>query len=187
MKNKPLRVNEIFYSIQGEGFWTGTPMVFVRLSGCNLRCPFCDTDHSRFTLMTPTQIADAVLRYPARRVVITGGEPSLQPLEPLVDLLHSHGITIHIETNGTNPLPDTIDWVTCSPKAGGDVSIQRMDELKLVYQGDDMQHYLSQYPGVTRFYLQPLSGQNIPQTLRYVLDHPEWNLSLQTHKFIDIP
>lgn len=187
MKNKPLRINEIFYSLQGEGFWTGTPMVFVRLAGCNLRCPFCDTDHNDFTAMSAQEVADTCLAYPASHVVITGGEPSLQPLGEFVELLHNHGRTIHIETNGTNPVPEAIDWITCSPKDGGKVVLDRIDELKLVFQGNDVEHIPTLFPHVRNLYLQPLSGSNIPETVKYVLEHPHWNLSLQTHKLINIP
>ena len=186
MKNKPLRVNEIFYSLQGEGYWTGTPMVFIRLAGCNLRCDFCDTDHSRFTPMTPRQITDKVMEFPPQHVVITGGEPSLQPLEELVDLLHEHGRTVHIETNGTNRLPLSIDWITCSPKDGGEVVLDRIDELKVVFQNRSVEHMLSQFPRVRNLFLQPVSGSNIPETVSLILEQPHWRLSLQTHKILDI-
>lgn len=187
MKSDHLKVNEIFYSLQGEGFWTGTPMVFVRLSGCNLRCPFCDTDHSRSMLMTPEEIIAEVRRFPAQHVVITGGEPSLQNLGKLVDLLHDLNRTIHIETNGTNHVPDSIDWITCSPKKGGRVVLDRIDELKVVYEGENVEKFINLFPQVKHFYLQPLSGGNIPQTVSYVLEYPQWNLSLQTHRLINIP
>ncbi|MDE6266878.1 MAG: 7-carboxy-7-deazaguanine synthase QueE [Muribaculaceae bacterium] len=182
-----LRVNEIFYSLQGEGFWTGTPMTFIRLSGCNLRCPFCDTDHSAFSLMTAHDIVEKILSWPARHAVITGGEPSLQDLEDLVELLHTEGYTVHIETNGTNLLPETIDWITCSPKKGGEVVLGRIDELKVVYEGEDVEKFINLFPQAKHFYLQPMSGSNIPQTVSYVLSHPRWNLSLQTHRLINIP
>lgn len=182
-----MKVNEIFYSLQGEGFWTGTPMVFVRLAGCNLRCPFCDTDHASFNRLSPKEITEKVVAYPASHVVITGGEPSLQPLDELVNLLHNHGRTVHIETNGTNPLPDTIDWITCSPKEGGEVVLNRIDELKVVFQGADVEEFTRRFPSVRNLFLQPLSGSNIPETVSYVMAHPHWSLSLQTHKLINIP
>lgn len=186
MKDNTLRINEIFYSIQGEGYWTGTPMVFVRLSGCNLRCPFCDTDHASFTLMTPAEIMAEVMKYPTCHVVITGGEPSLQSLDLLVDMLHDRGRTVHIETNGTNPLPETLDWITCSPKHGGEVVLERIDELKLVYEGENVEKFVNKFSRVRHFFLQPRSGENISETVDYVLAHPHWNLSLQTHKLINI-
>ena len=178
------KINEIFYSLQGEGFHTGTPAVFVRFSGCNLKCPFCDTQHEDGTLMTDEAIVEEVCRYPARMVILTGGEPSLWIDEGLVRLLHGAGKYICIETNGTRPLPPGIDWVTCSPKAGGAVCLERMDEVKVVYQGQSLLPYESS--PARRFFLQPCSGGNIAETVACVLRHPYWRLSLQTHKLIDI-
>ena len=178
------KINEIFYSLQGEGFHTGTPAVFVRFSGCNLKCPFCDTQHEDGTLMTDEAIVEEVCRYPARMVILTGGEPSLWIDEGLVRLLHGAGKYICIETNGTRPLPPGIDWVTCSPKAGGAVCLERMDEVKVVYQGQSLLPYES-LPA-WHFFLQPCSGGNIAETVACVLRHPHWRLSLQTHKLIDI-
>ena len=178
------KINEIFYSLQGEGFHTGTPAVFVRFSGCNLKCPFCDTQHEDGILMTDEAIVEEVCRYPARMVILTGGEPSLWIDEGLVRLLHGAGKYICIETNGTRPLPPGIDWVTCSPKAGGAVCLERMDEVKVVYQGQSLLPYES-LPA-RHFFLQPCSGGNIAETVACVLRHPHWRLSLQTHKLIDI-
>ena len=96
-----ITVNEIFYSLQGEGHFSGVPAVFIRLSGCNLRCPFCDTDHTSGTPMSPVQIAESAAAYPARHAVITGGEPGLQLNDELIDALHARGFYIQTETNGT--------------------------------------------------------------------------------------
>lgn len=181
-----LRVNEIFYSLQGEGRWTGTPAIFIRLSGCNLKCVFCDTDHSEFTSLTVDDIIGRINEYPAKTVVLTGGEPSLQPLDELIDAIHLTGRKVHIETNGTKKLPDTIDWITCSPKNGGNVIIDRIDELKIVYQEQDVESIRQSLPFAKALYLQPCSGMNIKSTLNYILEHPWWTLSLQTHKLIDI-
>ncbi len=116
-----MRVNEIFYSLQGEGRFTGTAAIFIRLSGCNLRCSFCDPRHDDYTLYTENDIVAAIASYPARHVVITGGEPTLQLTRLLVDKLHEAGKFVQIETNGSIALePDVvaaIDWITCSPKA----------------------------------------------------------------------
>ena len=111
------RINEIFYSLQGEGFHTGIPSVFVRFSGCNLHCEFCDTDHAHGTLLSFDDIVREVLQYPAPWVVLTGGEPSLFIDDDFVQRLKAAtGKQIAIETNGTPPLPPSLDWVTLSPK-----------------------------------------------------------------------
>ena len=159
------KINEIFYSLQGEGYHTGTPAVFVRFSGCNLKCSFCDTQHEEGTLMTDDEIIAEVSKYPAATVILTGGEPSLWIDDALVDRLHEAGKYVCIETNGTRPLPASIDWVTCSPKQGARLAITRMDE---------------------HFFLQPCSCYNTALTVDCVMRHPKWRLSLQTHKLIDI-
>ena len=116
------RVNEIFFTLQGEGAHSGIPAVFVRFSGCNLRCPWCDTDFHEFQEMSAEQIVSTMLELydtPNERrkmCVLTGGEPSLQVDQPLIDALHKAGFYICIETNGTHALPEGIDWITCSPK-----------------------------------------------------------------------
>ena len=110
------RINEIFYSLQGEGYYTGTPAVFLRMSGCNLKCGFCDTSHESHTVMTIDEIIDAVTDFPARHIVITGGEPTLQLDAALTTRLKEEGFYIQIETNGTHPVAPAVDWVTVSPK-----------------------------------------------------------------------
>lgn len=181
------KVNEIFYSLQGEGVHTGIPSVFVRFSGCNRQCTFCDTDFERFTPMTLAQIVDAVTMYPARRVVLTGGEPMLQVDDALISALHDNGIFIQIETNGTLDVPDTIDWVTCSPKDPAPaITPSRVNELKVVYQGQNPQAVAERFPDAV-WCLQPCSCRNTRETVEYVMTHPRWRLSLQTHKMIDIP
>lgn len=192
-----MRVNEIFYSLQGEGLHTGTPAVFLRLSGCNLKCPFCDTKHESFTEMTEEDIVVKVSAYPSRTIVITGGEPMLQLNASLTRLLHKAGFTIHIETNGSRLIPEgaEIDWVTCSPKDGGKVIIQHIDELKVVYMGQNSGQDMAQYDelNATEYRLQPLDTgnetQNLTirqQTIDYILANPKWKLSLQTHKILNV-
>lgn len=181
---KTYRINEIFYSLQGEGYYTGTPAVFLRMSGCNRQCSFCDTDHTAFTEMTADEIAEEVSRYPSRHLVITGGEPSLQVDSDLLRAIKKHRFYVQIETNGTHALPVEIDWVTCSPK-DAPWNIDRIDELKVVFRGQDVEEIAALLPA-THHFLQPLSGSNIPDTVAYCLAHPIWRLSLQTHKLIDI-
>ena len=178
------KINEIFYSLQGEGYHTGTPAVFVRFSGCNLKCSFCDTQHEEGTLMTDDEIIAEVSKYPAATVILTGGEPSLWIDDALVDRLHEAGTDVCIETNGTRPLPASIDWVTCSPKQGARLAITRMDEVKVVYEGQDISIY--ERLSAEHFFLQPCSCYNTALTVDCVMRHPKWRLSLQTHKLIDI-
>ncbi len=183
-------INEIFYSLQGEGRWSGTPMVFVRFSACNLRCPFCDTDFSMGRRMSLDEIITEAERIGTGcdRVVFTGGEPSLQLDRKLVEAFHGKGYRIHIETNGTGKLPEGIDWTTLSPKSdwqkGAETKIDKADELKLVYTGQDVSRW--EKFDAKFFYLQPCSGKNTKETVDFILSHPFWKLSLQTHKILDI-
>ena len=306
--SKRYRINEIFYSLQGEGFWTGTPAVFVRFSGCNLRCPFCDTDFSSFTELSASEVLAAAaaliapvgqkrcLRTPhpsdapappnvsfvlseeesrqaslssslpaknlspsgpspcpcpgvdtpsaslppsepaaaaaleagwgevgethavrqrtaceeispsrdwvstasprrleaTARVIFTGGEPGLQLDAELVEVFHRAGYAVHVETNGTQPLPEGIDWVTLSPKAVRPV-LGRADEIKVVFaEGDDPSPW-AEFPATWHF-LQPcdISGdaaatrRNTAAAIHYCQAHPLWRLSLQTHKLLGI-
>ncbi len=182
-----MRVNEIFYSLQGEGVHTGSPAVIVRMSGCNRACPFCDTDFHEFTEMSESQIVEEVCKYPAEMVVITGGEPALQLTATLVDALHAAGRRVHVETNGSLPLPSNIDWVTCSPKTPP-YNITRIDELKLVLtDGCNPETTAAQLPAATHYCLQPLSCTNTDACIAYIKAHPRWRLSLQTHKLLHIP
>lgn len=181
-----MKVNEIFYSLQGEGVHTGCPAVFVRLSGCNRRCPFCDTDFHSFTEMSESEIVDAVCSYPAPTVIITGGEPALQLTPSLVDAIHAASRRVHVETNGSLPLPANVDWVTCSPKEPP-YSIGRIDELKLVLTpGCDPEAVASMLPPAGTYCLQPMSCTNTDACVAYIKAHPRWRLSLQTHKLINI-
>ena len=199
------RVNEIFYSLQGEGCHAGTPAVFVRLSGCNLRCPFCDTDHSAATPMTADEILAAAAAHPARHVVFTGGEPALQLDEALLSAFRRAGYYIQVETNGTFPLPVAlIDWVTCSPKFEFTeprlpLRLERIDELKVVYDTTNRMELYA--PGSPHHPVAPAHHTQQPcdtgdptrnaaitsAAIAYCLAHPRWRLSLQTHKLLAIP
>lgn len=187
---KTYRINEIFYSLQGEGFHTGTPAVFVRLSGCNLACPFCDTDFASFTEMTLQELVDTVSDYLDEdgpfMIVLTGGEPALQVDEELLTALHTVGhVRIHIETNGTKPLPKGIDWITCSPKEGSKVVLTEVNEIKVVYTGQSPEPWREAIRA-EHYFLQPCSCANTEETVNYILAHPWWRLSLQTHKYVGI-
>ena len=179
------KINEIFYSLQGEGYHTGMPAVFVRFSGCNLKCSFCDTRHEEGILMSDEAIVAEVVKYPSPMVILTGGEPGLWVDEKLVDALHHKGKYVCIETNGTCVLPENIDGVTCSPKEGAAVKLKRMDEVKVVYMGQDVSPYLD-LPA-DHYFLQPCSCSNTEEVIAYILQHSEWRLSLQTHKLLQIP
>ena len=180
------KINEIFYSLQGEGFFTGVPAVFVRFSGCNLKCSFCDTQHESGTMMSDDDIIREISRYPSRRVILTGGEPSLWIDRELLKRLSGEGFSISIETNGTRPLPDDDRiWVTCSPKEGSEIVLKRVNELKIVYTGQKVEKYYKTIRA-EHYFLQPCSCLNTEETVRYILEHPHWRLSLQTHKLINI-
>ena len=178
------KINEIFYSLQGEGYHTGTPAVFIRFSGCNLHCPFCDTQHEDGVWMSDEDITWEVSKYPCSMVVLTGGEPALWIDGRLIEALHDIGRYVCVETNGTRPLPLSVDWVTCSPKEDAPVRLEHIDEVKVVFTGQDVRPYLS-LP-VRHFFLQPCSCLNTDEVIEYIKVHPEWRLSLQTHKLIGI-
>lgn len=187
-----MRVNEIFYSLQGEGHFTGTPAVFIRLSGCNLKCDFCDTQHQSYKDMTEEEIVNEVSQYPARHVVITGGEPAMQLNARLTTLLHSNDYFIQMETNGSVRLADgvEVDWITCSPK-DKPVVLSRIDELKVLFMYQDMKQYESMK--AKEYRLQPLDAgdadknkKNLNDTINYILQNPKWKLSLQTHKILNV-
>ena len=182
------RVNDIFYSLQGEGRNTGRAAIFIRFAGCNLKCPFCDTDFAQYEEMSDEDILNRIKSYPSHFVVLTGGEPSLQVDRQLVDLLHKHGYELAMETNGTHPIVDGIDWITFSPK--GNTVIKRCNELKCIFEEATLEpddHGISaEYK-----YLQPCDVQNTERNAQivkrwfdYILQHPEWRMSLQTHKLV---
>lgn len=206
-------VKEIYYTLQGEGAQTGRAAVFLRFAGCNLWtgreedrlsaiCSFCDTDFlgtegpggGKFE--TANELAAAVANcWPGSHgkplVVCTGGEPLLQLDVTLVEALHQLSFEIAVETNGTQLPPDGIDWITVSPKAGADLVLTHGDELKLIYPqpGADPERF--EHLNFKHFFLQPMDSprreQNTTLAVRYCLDHPQWRLSLQTHKVLGIP
>jgi len=186
------KITEKFYSVQGEGFWAGTPTYFLRLTGCNLNCDFCDTVQ-RNTVneeLTEQQIFEAACKEcKNRRLTITGGEPTLQELGPLVTLFKNNDWYIAIETNGTNinAIPAGIDWVTVSPKPKVDyskLSIIHGNELKVVMDGViDPAKFRS--TNFDHFFIQPCS-ENFKPAAEFVLANPGWRLSVQIHKVIGV-
>jgi 7-carboxy-7-deazaguanine synthase (Cx14CxxC type) len=207
------QVKEIFYTLQGEGANAGTPAVFCRFAGCNLwsgresdrasaQCRFCDTDFvgtdgpggGKFA--TADDLARAcraacTARHGPALVVLTGGEPMLQVDQPLIDALHGRGFSIAIETNGTIAVPDGIDWICVSPKAGTELVQTWGDELKLVYPqaGLDPADLLALE--FEHRFLQPMDGADRARNTRAAIDYckanPPWRLSVQTHKVLGIP
>ena len=201
------KINEIFYSIQGEGCRSGVPSVFVRFSGCNLKCFFCDTQHENGVMMSDEEIIAEVKKYPAKQIVLTGGEPSLFIDDEFVNKLKKEtGMMLAIETNGTKELPEGIDWVTVSPKGGESpnfngeendygIKVKRADELKVVETGQNLEPYfrLACVGENTVMLLQPCyvedevkRKKNTRRTIGRVLSDPRWRLSLQTHRWLDI-
>lgn len=191
-----MKINEIFYSIQGEGAHSGEAAIFVRLSGCNLKCSFCDTEHQSYQDLTENEICVEIAKYPAKLVVITGGEPTLQLNELLISQIHELGKTIAIETNGTHPIPKGIDWVTVSPKemfvgVVGKPIIEFAQEVKVVFDGE----HEPDDCGITAayYYLQPCytgdeakNREIVGQLVEYVKGHPKWTISLQTQKMLKV-
>ena len=206
-------VKEIFYTLQGEGANAGRPAVFCRFAGCNLWsgreedrpaaiCQFCDTDFvgtdgtsgGKFT--TAHALADAIAAHLTandtahRLVVLTGGEPLLQLDTPLIDALHARGFRIAVESNGTIAPPEGIDWLCISPKIGATLVVRKGQELKLVYPQVGGNPAQFAHLDFTHFYLQPLDSPmqhaNLQAAIAYCQNHPQWGLSLQTHKMIGI-
>ena len=198
---KAFRVNDIFYSLQGEGRNTGRAAVFIRFAGCNMKCSFCDTEFNSFTEMTADEIVKAIADHPARFVVLTGGEPTLQVDEDFIELLHAHGYEVAMESNGTLPAPKNLDWLTVSPKRKSISSVRQPDEIKIVFESEeslnrtltDMHPSLEGDANRPLLFLQPCdtgdadsNAKIMSDCIDYIERHPQWRLSLQTHKLINI-
>lgn len=209
-------INEIYYTLQGEGAHTGRPAVFCRFAGCNLWsgreadrdsavCQFCDTDFvgtdgpGGGTFSEPETLAAAVAeRWPGRLdaddrspyVVCTGGEPLLQLDDSLVDAFHRIGFEVGVETNGTQSPPAGLDWICVSPKAGAELECTTGDELKLVYPQDGLDPDDLAALDFAYHFLQPKDGpdreSHTERAAEYCLDHPKWRLSIQTHKYVGL-
>lgn len=178
------KINEIFYSLQGEGFYTGTAAIFIRFSGCNLKCDFCDTLHESGEFLSDEEILQKISLFESKHIVLTGGEPSLWIDEEFVGKLKEAGYYVQIETNGTHPIPKNVDWITCSPK-DAPLAINKANELKVVFTSQSFVEKFTNFNSQHRF-LQPLSCGNTAEVVDYILKHPQWRMSLQTHKLINI-
>jgi 7-carboxy-7-deazaguanine synthase len=205
-------VKEIFLTLQGEGAHAGRASVFCRFAGCNLwsgreadragaTCKFCDTDfvgtdgtlggrYASAAELARTIAAQWTASTDNRYVVLTGGEPLLQVDAALVDALHASGFEIGVETNGTIAPPEGLDWICVSPKGGRDLVVRRGHELKLVYPQPLAAPEAFAGLAFERFSLQPMDGpevaENTARAIDYCLNHPQWRLSVQTHKSLGI-
>ena len=214
VQNHMYSVKEIFYTLQGEGINAGRPAVFCRFTGCNLWsgreqdrntavCSFCDTDFIGTNgpgggkFKQAEHLAQAVTEcwpqaHGGRKfVVLTGGEPMLQVDQALIDALHAHDFEIAIETNGTIAVLPSIDWICVSPKAGSELVQKSGSELKLVYPQENSDPEQFKHLSFENFMLQPMDNEhqasNTKTVVKYCQTHPQWRLSLQTHKIIGIP
>lgn len=208
-------VKEIFRTLQGEGAMTGRTAVFMRFAGCNLWtgreedrhkavCKFCDTDFigtdgergGKYSAQELANVVEAtwlegIAVDRNRYIVITGGEPTLQLDTALIDALHAKNFEIAIETNGTNPVPEGVDWICVSPKSTATVVQTRGNELKLVYPQAEALPEKFEHMEFDNFFLQPMDSEfqseNTARAIEYCCTHPQWRLSLQTHKLTGIP
>nr|WP_218892635.1 7-carboxy-7-deazaguanine synthase [Duganella sp. 1224] len=207
-------IKEIFYTLQGEGAHAGRPAVFCRFSGCNLWtgresdrasaiCQFCDTDfvgtdgEGGGKFKSPEALAATInalwpASYPASKyVVFTGGEPLLQLDKPLIDAMHAAGFTIAIETNGTLPVPEGVDWICVSPKMGSELVVRKGSEIKVVIPQANQDLSVYEQLDFENFYVQamdgPLAEFNTKLAIETCKRNPKWKLSLQTHKLLQIP
>lgn len=201
MPEHSLPVMESFYTIQGEGYNQGKPAYFIRLGGCDVGCVWCDVKESWLAEAHPMRLIDSLvaeaLDSGAKQVVITGGEPSLYDLTALSDALRKAGMQVWIETAGTNPLLGNFDWVCISPKKFKAVLPENLPlahELKVViYHKSDLawaEAHRAQVGPACKLYLQPewsKAEEMLPLVIDYVKLHTEWSISLQTHKYMNIP
>lgn len=194
-------IMEQFYTLQGEGHYTGRAAYFIRLGGCDVGCVWCDVKESWDANIHPqktvSEIITDIQKYPAHFIVITGGEPAMYDLTPLVDELHKQNYEVAIETSGCYTLSGKVDWYCFSPKkfkAPCEDAYQKANELKVVvYHKSDIQwaeEHASKVNTNCLLYLQPewsKAEQNLPLIIEYIKNNPKWRISLQTHKYMNIP
>lgn len=199
-KGEVLPLMEAFYTLQGEGFYKGTAAYFIRLGGCDVGCHWCDVkeswDASLHTLTPIETIVQKALQY-SKTIIITGGEPLMYNLLPLTELLKSKGARTHIETSGAHPLTGIWDWICLSPKKNKrplPLIHQKANELKMIIYNQNDFLFAEEMSALTQpeciRYLQPEWSRKekmIPKMVEYVLAHPQWKISLQMHKYLDIP
>jgi len=192
---------EMFYSLQGEGFHQGRAAFFIRLAGCDVGCVWCDVkeswDASKHPVLSIKEIVDAAKAHPARLAIVTGGEPLLYQLDALTTALKEAGFETNIETSGSSPMSGNWDWVCLSPKkfkAPLEENISKASELKVVvfnkHDFDWAETYAKQVSPSCKLYLQPewdKSSEMTPLTIDYIKTHPQWELSAQLHKYIQVP
>ncbi len=191
-----LVVNEIFYSLQGEGARAGRPSIFIRLSKCNLRCSFCDTEFDSGEEMTLQEMLNEIKKYGCKWIVWTGGEPTLQLTDEMVAFFKHNGFLQAIETNGTRKVPQGIDYITCSPKQHFEkikALIPHAHELRFPIEKEDPLPDISLLPEADNYLLSPifdadkLNKENLDYCIQLIKENPEWSLSVQLHKLIEIP
>jgi len=201
-------IAETFFSLKGEGLHTGVPMYFIRFSECNLNCAFCDTDFSKKKEMSEDELTIEALESGAKHVVLTGGEPCLQRLFPLIEALHRENFQVHMETNGSILVPQNIDWITVSPKnlSLNFETVRGADEIKFLCGSEGwrelIEGVLKKYEPVCRLLLMPLAigkrdgnwsrkesdfiESNLKETIDYCKAHPEFTFCIQLHKVLNI-
>jgi 7-carboxy-7-deazaguanine synthase len=196
-----LPLMEEFYTIQGEGFHSGKPAYFIRIGGCDVGCHWCDVkeswDASLHPLTRTEDIVSNAMKFPAKAVVVTGGEPLMYNLKKLTDSLKAQGAETYLETSGAYPLSGSWDWICLSPKKTGvplPEVLAKANELKVIIHNKDDIRWAEQNAAKVsagcRLFLQPEWSKRagiMPLITQYVMDHPEWNISLQAHKYMGIP
>lgn len=190
-----LIVNEIFYSLQGEGGRSGEASIFIRLTKCNLACSFCDTDFANGEEMTVDEILQVISAYPCKWIIWTGGEPTIQLKDEHLAIFREHGYKQAIETNGTRRVPSLIDYITCSPKQDYDSIKTRIPfahEIRMPIEVGDAIPDISVFPDANNYFLSPvfdgdvINLANVSYCVELIQKHPQWRLSLQIHKLIHI-
>ena len=201
VKSKKLPIMEAFYTIQGEGFHTGKAAFFIRIAGCDVGCHWCDVKESWPLEGHPEyrveELVEMALSYPSRLVIITGGEPFLHDMMDLTDGLRNVGFQVHVETAGVYPLSGTWDWICLSPKKfvpARDEYFDHAHEIKvIIYNKSDIEWlktFSSKINSSSRCYLQPewsKKDKMMSEIVEFVKDNPSWEISLQTHKYLQIP